>query len=99
MKKKLFFSNDSVGDVGSSCASINRTGKNNAKKGPQVDYNEYKDFHDREIEAHIIAAFIKFAGMSSVRGLNIIFSISNIYKLPNPTNTIISVADPDLACL
>ena len=33
---------------------MNRTGKTNAKKGPKVDFNAYKDFHDREIEAHII---------------------------------------------
>ncbi|CAH3163452.1 unnamed protein product [Porites lobata] len=48
-------------------ASMNRTGKTNAKKGPKVDFNAYKDFHDREIEAHIIASFMEFAGMKSVQ--------------------------------
>ena len=54
--------------MGSTCASMNRTGKTNAKKGPKVDYNAYKDFHDRETEAHIVASFMKFAGMSSIEG-------------------------------
>lgn len=80
----MFFSNDSVGDVGSSCASMNRTGKTNAKKGPHVEYNAYKDFHDREIEAHIVASFIKFAGMSSVQGLNIIFFNFKYLKVTKP---------------
>ena len=26
------------------CASMNRTGKINAKKGPETDYNSFKDF-------------------------------------------------------
>ena len=39
MEKKIFFSNDSSGEVGSMCASMNRTGKANAKKGPKVDFN------------------------------------------------------------
>ena len=47
---------------------MKRTGKTNAKKGPKVDYNAYKDFHDRETEAHIIASFMKFAGMTSIEG-------------------------------
>ena len=68
MDKKIFFSNDSSREVGSMCASMNRTGKTNAKKGPKVDFNAYKDFHDREIEAHIIASFMEFAGMKSVQG-------------------------------
>jgi hypothetical protein len=65
---KMFMNKESSPDVGSSCASINRTGKTNAKKGPKNDYNAYKDFHDREIDAHFIASFIKFAGMKSING-------------------------------
>ena len=69
MDKKIFFSNDSSGEVGSICASINRTGKTNANKGPKVDFNAYKDFHDREIEAHIIASFMEFAVLQIVSDL------------------------------
>ena len=65
---KVFLNDESARDVGSSCASMNRTGKTNAKKGPKVDYNAYKDFHDREIDAHIAASFMKFAGMTSISG-------------------------------
>ena len=64
----MFLNNESARDVGSSCASMNRTGKTNAKKGPKTDYNAYKDFHDREIDAHILASFMKFAGMKSISG-------------------------------
>ena len=60
-------------------ASMNRTGKTNAKKGPKVDFNAYKDFHDREIEAHIIASFMEFAGMKSVQGDDACILSSNYY--------------------
>lgn len=60
-------------------ASMNRTGKTNAKKGPKVDFNAYKDFHNREIEAHIIASFMEFAGMKSVQGDNTCILSSNYY--------------------
>ena len=62
-------------------ASMNRTGKTNAKKGPKVDLNAYKDFHDREIEAHIIASFMEFAGMKSVQGDDTCILSSNYYYL------------------
>ena len=42
---------------------MNRTGKSNAKKGPEKDYNAY-----RETEAHIIARWMKFVGMTSMEG-------------------------------
>lgn len=79
MDKKTFFSDDSSGEVGSMCASMNRTGKTNAKKGPKVDFNAYKDFHDRETEAHIIASFMEFAGMKSVQGDDTCILSSNYY--------------------
>ena len=44
----MFLRNESAREVGSSCASMNRTGKTNAKKGPKTNYNAYKDFHDRD---------------------------------------------------
>ncbi|CAB3996157.1 Hypothetical predicted protein [Paramuricea clavata] len=64
----MFLNRESAPDVGSSCALMNRTGKTNAKKGLKNDYNAYKDYHDREIDAHIIASFMKFAGMKSING-------------------------------
>ena len=32
---------------------MNRTGKTRAAQGPDKRFNEYKDFHQREIEAHM----------------------------------------------
>ena len=78
MDKKIFFSNDSSGEVGSMCASMNRAGKTNAKKGPKVDFNAYKDFHDREIEAHIVSSFMEFAGMKSEQGDDTCILSSNL---------------------
>ncbi len=48
---------------------MNRTGKSNAKKGPEVDYNAFKDFIDRESEAHIISRWMTFAGMADMKGI------------------------------
>ena len=42
---------------------MNRTGKTNAAKGIEKKYNEYREFHEREIEAHICAAFMEMANM------------------------------------
>ena len=47
---------------------MNRNGKTNAKKGPNEDYNAYKEFFDRETEAHLIARWMTFAGMQKHEG-------------------------------
>ena len=47
---------------------MNRTGKTNAKRGPKEDYNAFKEFHDREIEGHVIASFMAYTGMNSMEG-------------------------------
>ncbi|KAJ7331118.1 Serine palmitoyltransferase 2 [Desmophyllum pertusum] len=47
---------------------MNRTGKSNAKKGPDVDYNAFRDFTDRETEAHIITRWMVFVGMTDMEG-------------------------------
>ena len=48
---------------------MNRTGKPNAKKGPDKDYNAYKEFFDRETEAHVFAYWMVFTGMANMEGL------------------------------
>ena len=48
---------------------MNRTGKTNAKRGPKEDYNAFKEFHDREIEGHVIASFMTYTGMKSMEGI------------------------------
>ena len=54
-----------MAQLGTACASMNRTGKTNAKKGPDIDYNAFKDFFDRETEAHIISWWMDFVGMET----------------------------------
>lgn len=62
------FVKDSYSEIGTSKASMNRTGKTNASKGVHNHYNEYKEFSDRETEAHICAAFMQMSGMTSMNG-------------------------------
>ena len=47
---------------------MNRTGKTNAAKGVANHYNEYKEFHQREVEAHICASFMSMMGMETMEG-------------------------------
>ncbi|PFX31139.1 hypothetical protein AWC38_SpisGene4042 [Stylophora pistillata] len=50
-----------------------RTGKTNAAKGVHNHYNEYKEFHSRELEAHICASFMTFCEKSSIdAGVNVL---------------------------
>ena len=65
IEKKVFLKDESTAEVGTTSASINRTGKTNAKKGAD-DYNSYKKFHEREIEGHVIASFMVPCGMLSM---------------------------------
>lgn len=67
--KQLFFKESSAAEMRTSCASMNRTGKSNAKKGPDEDYNAFKDFIDRETEAHIISRWMVFTGMTDMKGI------------------------------
>ena len=55
-----------MAEIGTSRASMNRTAKTNASKGVHNHYNEYKDFHTREIEAHICALFMHMCIMSKM---------------------------------
>lgn len=62
------FVGDSGQEIGTSKASMNRCGKTNASKGVHNHYNEYKDFHNCEVEAHICAAFMNMANMKAIEG-------------------------------
>ena len=37
-------------------------------KGIDSNYNEYKEFHQREVEAHICASFMEMTGMKTCDG-------------------------------
>lgn len=64
----------SSAELGTSRASMNRTGKYNAAKGVHSHYNEYKDFHEREVEAHICVSLMQMLGMKNMDG-NYIHSV------------------------
>ena len=70
----MFVKDASAREVGTSRASMNRTMKTNAAKGVQNNYNEYKEFHQREVEGHVCAAFMELNGMTSMDGNDNIFS-------------------------
>ena len=71
----MFVKDESAAEIGSSKASMNRCGKANAAKGVHNHYNEYKDFHAREVEAHICSSFMEMHGMSTMDGE---FEINNL---------------------
>ena len=45
---------------------MNRIFKTNAAKGVNKHYNEYKEFHAREVEAHVCASFMAMSGMTTL---------------------------------
>jgi hypothetical protein len=48
---------------------MNRTGKTRAAQGVEKDYNEYKDFHQAEIKAHISASFMEMISLKQIEGM------------------------------
>lgn len=65
----MFVNHSSAAEVGTSRASINRTGTTNATKGVKNHFNEYSEFHKREIEAHLCASFLEMMGMNNITGI------------------------------
>ena len=49
----------SAKEIGANRASMNRTGKTRAAQGVKKKFNEYKDSHQNEITAHILAPLWK----------------------------------------
>ena len=64
----MFVDHSSAGELGTSMASINRTGKSNAAKGVENHYNEYSEFHLRETEGHVVASFMEMMGIHEKHG-------------------------------
>lgn len=52
---------------------VNRSACSNAKQGPRKQYNAFKDFHDSETTAHILAAWMQFTGMNDIEGFRKLF--------------------------
>ena len=61
----LFVSEMSAKEMGTSRASMNRTGKTRAAQGVKKHYSEYKDFLQREVDAHICASFMEMLDMKT----------------------------------
>ena len=59
---------------------MNRTGKTNASKGVENNYNDYKEFHLREIEAHICASFMEMSGMLNMEGKSYTYNRMCLYS-------------------
>ena len=74
----MFVNHSSAAEIGTTRASINRTGKTNAGKGVE---NHYSEFHARETEAHICASFMEMTGMQTISGNKLKQSIHTLYSL------------------
>ena len=70
MEFNMFCKSDSGNDIGTTKASMNKTRKTNASAGPKKKYNEYKELHQCELEAHICSAFMEMTGMEDTNGIN-----------------------------
>ena len=55
--------------------------------GSTTNYNEYKDFSDRETEAHICAAFMEMSGMATVDGKPLQTRILTVHEYMHNSNT------------
>ena len=43
-----------------------------AAKGVSNHYNEYEEFHQHEVEAHISASFMEMSGMEKIGGKSVV---------------------------
>lgn len=48
---------------------MNRIGKTRAAQGVKKYFNEYKDFHQCEIQGHICASFMEMVNMNNADGM------------------------------
>ena len=65
-------SETSAKEIGTSRASMNRTGKT---QGVKKHYNEYKDFLQQEIEAHICVSFMEMLDMNTSTGYSMSWAL------------------------
>lgn len=64
----MFVNHSSAAEIGTTTATINRTGKTNAAKGVENHYNEYCELHAREVGAHKCASFMEMTEMEKISG-------------------------------
>ena len=68
VSNKIVLKEESASEKGTSFADMTQTENSNAKKGPTKDFNAFKDFHESETVANILAAWMHFTGMDSIEG-------------------------------
>lgn len=78
INNKIFTEEKSASEKGTSFAEMNRSACSNAKQGPTKQYNAFKDFHDSETTAHILAAWMQFTGMNGIEGFRKYYYLSII---------------------
>ncbi|XP_066263234.1 uncharacterized protein [Branchiostoma lanceolatum] len=67
--KSIFFSEKSAREHGSMCSNMNVLRASNAKKGPHQDYNSYKEFVDKDLDALILLVTMDHFGMDTMEDL------------------------------
>ncbi|XP_035657522.1 uncharacterized protein LOC118403134 [Branchiostoma floridae] len=67
--KSIFFSEKSAREHGSMCSNMNVLRASNAKKGPHQDYNSYKEFVDKDLDALILTVAMDYFGMDTMEDL------------------------------
>ena len=68
VSNKIFLKEESASEKRTSFAEMTRTENSNAKKGPTKNFNTFKEFHDSETVANILAAWMHFTGLDSIEG-------------------------------
>ena len=64
----MFVNHSSAAEICTTRAGINTTGKTNAAKRVENHYNEYCEFHAREVEAHKCTSFMEMIEMEKISG-------------------------------
>ena len=66
----MFVNHSSAAEIGTTRASINRTGKTNAANGVENHMNivNFMPGRSREVEAHICASFMEMTEMKKISG-------------------------------
>ncbi|XP_078581266.1 uncharacterized protein LOC144864791 isoform X2 [Branchiostoma floridae x Branchiostoma japonicum] len=63
---RIFFSEKSAKERGTMCSNMNVLKNTNAKKGPDKDYNAYKEFVEKDTDALLLAATMDHFNMESL---------------------------------
>lgn len=68
VKDKIFRNTKSGSETGTTQWSMNVTNMSNAKKGPVMGFNAYKEFSDVELDAQIVVSAMTYFQMKNIDG-------------------------------